>query len=168
MILRKNIIAVGLLLLVVAPICIFTTLFVFQKIAQHNMEEKLEKVSLQTIKLSISDFTWIKKNKEIKIGNEMFDVKSFIKKGDKIVFTGLYDKTEKQINNQIKLLVNNKNTDQQSSGLLILKIGQTACLLSTSFALEPCLIYHTKKSYPFYNEKMLALANTINTPPPIL
>lgn len=164
----KNIIASLMLLLVAAPILIFTTLFISQKIVQHSMEERLEEASLQTITLSTNDFIWLEKNKEIKIGNEMFDVKSYTKKADKFVFIGLYDKTEKQINNQINLLVNNKKTDQQSSGLLILKIGQTVCLLSTSFTLEPCLIYHTKKSYPFYNEKMLALSNTINTPPPIL
>jgi hypothetical protein len=168
MIKSKNIIAGLMLLLVAAPILVFTTLFISQKIAQHTMEEKLEKASLQTITLSTSDFIWLEKGKEIKIGNEMFDVKSFYKKADKFVFTGLYDKKEKEINNQMNILVNNKNTDQHSSGLLVLKLSQTVCVISNSIDLPAPFFSIHKKMYKFFNEKELAFSTSINTPPPSL
>ncbi len=168
MIKSKNIIASLILLIVAAPILIFTTLFISQKITKHIMEEKLEEASLQTITLSTNDFIWQKKDKEIKIGNEMFDVKSYSKKADKFVFIGLYDKTEKQINNQINNLVNNKNNNQQSSDLLVLKLSQTVCLISNSISLPSPLFSTQKKAYLFFNEKNVALSKSINIHPPTL
>ncbi len=168
MILRKNIIAIGLLFLVAAPICIFTTLFVFQKIAQHSMKEKLEEASLQTIVLSTNDFIWIEKDREIKIGNEMFDVKSYTKKVDRFVFIGLYDKVEKKINKQINKLVKNKNNNQSSNDLLVLKLCQSVCVISNTVNLPTPFYCIHKKAYCFFNEKDFALSKPTHIHPPIL
>lgn len=168
MIKQKNIIAGLLLFLVVAPILVFAMFFISQKITQYEMEEKLEKASLQTITLSTKDFVWIKMGKEIIIGNEMFDVKSYEAIDNKIIFTGLYDKIEDQINNQINHLLNNKKTDKHSNGIRVLKLSQTVCIISNFYNLPTIFFPLHKKEYCFFNEKAISAVKSITSPPPVL
>jgi hypothetical protein len=165
---KKTIIAFWLLLLVAMPLIIFSFLQLKQQYIHHNMEEKLEKASLQTITLSSTDFTWVKKHKEIKIGNEMFDVKSYSNNNNKFVFIGVYDAAEKKIKNQINLLLNNNKADKHFSDLLALKIFQISFLISSTISLEPIILCDLENNYPFFKENILAANTAINTPPPNL
>ena len=98
----------------------------------------------------------------------MFDVKSYTKNVDKFVFIGLYDKVEKQINNQINKLVKNKNTNQSSNDLLVLKLSQSVCVISNTINLPTPFYCIHKKAYCFFNEKNFALSKPTHIHPPIL
>jgi hypothetical protein len=72
------------------------------------MIEKLETSNLQKISIPRNSVTWFKKNKEIVLGNRLFDVKSSEVNRDSIIFTGLFDDQETRIKNSVAQL-----TDQQ-------------------------------------------------------
>ena len=76
------------------------------------MEEKLEKSFLQTIRLKKEDLVWVKKGKEIRIGNHLFDVKSIKENNGIYEVKGLYDEDEDILHEQLN--ESQHNTDQQS------------------------------------------------------
>ena len=103
---RAKQIIVSLVLLVITSIpCL---LFVYYQSAQwyirHEMEEKLEKEQLQTIVIPVSDVKWYKENKEIIVGEKLFDVKSVVYRDGMASFTGLYDHQETNIKAQLENL----------------------------------------------------------------
>jgi hypothetical protein len=88
---------------------LFSFYFIIQqKIIRHRMEEKLEASLLQTIHLKKENWVWIKKNKEIRVGNHLFDVKSIKEKNGYFEINGLYDEQEDFLQGQL----DNMNRDQ--------------------------------------------------------
>jgi hypothetical protein len=85
-----------------------------QQHIRHEMKEKLEARYLQTISLNKKEVHWFKKNKEIKIGDHLFDVKEWYTEGDNVIFKGLYDKQEDTLHAQLDKLQRN-NTDNKST-----------------------------------------------------
>ena len=76
--------------------------------AKYEMKEKLEQSRLHTISLCEGQFTWIKKNQEILVNQELFDVKEWTKKNNHYQFLGLFDKEETQIEKMIVASQNNQ------------------------------------------------------------
>lgn len=92
-----RIIATGFFLLAAAPL-FFSSLFLLkQHAARQKIKEKLETGALQTLILPEKDLLWVRKDKEIRVGGELFDVKSIIKQNDKVIVTGLFDDEETEI-----------------------------------------------------------------------
>ncbi len=88
-----------------------------QRQIRHEMKEKLEAQHLHTITLHKKDVHWFKKNKEIKIGDHLFDVKEWYRQGDNIILKGLYDKEEDALHAQLNNLQKNSADNQSTAAL---------------------------------------------------
>jgi len=69
-----------------------------------EMEEALEKSLLHKVTIKTSEIIWIKKGREILYNDQYFDIKDAEEKGEYTVFTGLYDKVEKELKKTAGLL----------------------------------------------------------------
>lgn len=92
-----------------------------------RLERQMEKEYSQTIRVSSHSFTWIREGKEILIEGRWFDVHSFRKEGNEIVFTGLYDEKEKE---WMQKLHDNSSSDRKNHSAVSL-------LLLIPFAYHP-------------------------------
>lgn len=90
---------------------------IHQKVIRYRMEEKLEKSFLQTIRIKKEDLVWVKKGKEIRIGNHLFDIKSIKENNGVCEIKGLYDDDEDLLQEQLD--ESQRNTDQQSQKSLL-------------------------------------------------
>jgi hypothetical protein len=59
--------------------------------------ERLEEEALETIIIPVGKLVWEKKNKEINLHGELFDVKSIRTEKGNCIITGLYDRKETAI-----------------------------------------------------------------------
>lgn len=98
-----------MLLAVTAPLLFFAGFWIKQKLIEHEMEERLETASLQTVTIKINELQWLKKNKEAVIEGRLFDVRSSTTNGNTITLTGLYDKDEDHLHEQLKNFMQQKN-----------------------------------------------------------
>lgn len=105
------------------------------------MKEKLEAQYLLTITLNKKDVHWFKKNKEIKIGDHLFDVKEWYTRGDYVILKGLYDKEEDALHAQLAGLQKN-NADNKSTAAL------------TQFLFIP-LFFETQSSEVIFSGKLI-------------
>jgi hypothetical protein len=101
---------------------------------QHRMKEKLESAPLITLQVAEKDIRWAKADKEIWVGDQLFDIKTMQKQNGRLLLTGLFDKEEKELKSI------QQKTDKQASGLCgflfrslqLFYTGETtACLLSS-------------------------------------
>jgi len=93
-----KILAFFLLLTSCMPV-LFTILFLCkQQLIRHEMKEKLEKEFLQTITITSDKVAWAEYNKEIFVGDKLFDVHSFSEKNGLYFFIGLFDVEETALN----------------------------------------------------------------------
>ena len=106
---------------------LFTLFFlVKQQVIRYEMKEKLEKEFLHTITVPKEKVTWVKYDKEIIVGDKLFDVKSFSEKDGLCVFIGLFDDEETALNDFLE-----KDTDDKNENELLGQLFQ--CLQS------PCI-----------------------------
>ncbi len=85
------------ILLMLIPICWFSALQLRQVIVQHEMMEKLEHAELETLSIPVSELKWYKKNKEIIVNHQLFDVKSIRINNGVAEIKGLFDVKEHAI-----------------------------------------------------------------------
>lgn len=156
-----------LLLAVVAPLLFFAGFLVKQSLIHNEMEEKLETASLQSITVNVSSVRWLKKNKEVLINGKMFDVRSYAITGNQIILKGLFDGDEDELHEQLKNMLQQKNSPNSSANSTAIKFlfpplyNVTASI--TDQSLWPQLADH---SLPCCNEKAVARYLSLNTPPP--
>lgn len=125
--------------LLVACIGLPGILFLFYKTKQafirHEMEEKLEKLHLQTIQISADKIVWYKKNKEIVVEGRLFDIKTMTIGNGIATFRGLFDEKESDIKNLLSDLEkkqrgeNDKNLVAKFISLLIYRESNTSLVL---------------------------------------
>jgi hypothetical protein len=166
MIIRKKILAFAALLLVLAPLFFFTGYLVKQKIIQYQMHEQLENASLQTITLNQVDVTWIKKNKEIIVHGKLFDVKSYIIAGTKIILRGLFDEAENKLKKEFASLIHSKRNESAPLEQLILKFIFTSVINQNQQTEVLACNQNTKTVYPFHNEVPVYQSVPVSSPPP--
>jgi hypothetical protein len=128
------------------------------------MKERLEESILQTITLDEIDVHWASSEKEIRIGNELFDVKYYTIENGKIHFTGLYDQEETSIEEQLS----HANTQESENRSLVLTqlLNLLDCLY---FSQVSNVLKETKPGiiYTVLPQSILPYAfRTILTPPP--
>src|SRR6188768_3215894 len=122
----KKISAFFLLLTGAIPL-LFTLFFlVKQQMIRYEMKEKLEKERLHTITVPREEVIWVKYNKEIIVGDKLFDVKSSSEKDGLCFFIGLFDAEETALNDLLE-----KDTDDKNENELLGQLFQ--CLQS------PCI-----------------------------
>ena len=66
------------------------------------MVERLEHAKLEQLTLHNNSIRWYKKEKEIIVGEILFDVHSYVIRNDSTVFIGLFDIAESQIQEYVK------------------------------------------------------------------
>ena len=101
---KQIVVALVLLLITSIPCLLFVYYQSAQWYTQQQMEEKLEKAHLQTLSIPVSEVKWFRENKEIIVGQKLFDVKSVIYRDGIASFTGLYDDQETNIKTQLENL----------------------------------------------------------------
>jgi hypothetical protein len=166
MLLQKKILAFTALLLVAAPLFFFTGYLVKQKIIQYQMKEQLENASLQTITVNKADITSVKKNKEVVIDGELFDVKSYVVAGDKIILTGLYDAAENKLKKEFTNLMQQKKNESAPLEQLILKFIFAAVINQNRQTEVLACNQNIKTVYPFYSEGPVYQSVPVTSPPP--
>jgi hypothetical protein len=106
---KKIITAFILLLILAIPLLFSVSVLVKQQVAQYQRNEKFSKEILQTITVSSAAIYWVKPGKEILFNGKLFDVKSYVKKGNSISLTGFFDDKEDKLVQQIVKLELQKN-----------------------------------------------------------
>jgi hypothetical protein len=99
-----------LLLLFAAIPLFYAFIFRVQQLAIHQkMKKNLESRLLHTVSLAEKDVHWIGEGKEILINGQLFDIRSSVFVNGYYSFTGLFDKEETILVNQLE------KTQQQTS-----------------------------------------------------
>ncbi len=164
----KKITGLFLLLLVAVPL-FFSIGFIFkQKIIQAEMKQQLKTALLQTIIVPARDINWIKKNKEILVYGQMFDINTSVTSGDNIVFTGLFDKDEQRLHNTLKDLMHSKNKRSTPLNDLLTKFFSTAITIAANDYNTTANWRYITAMYHFNPEKIpFAFSISIYQPPRI-
>jgi hypothetical protein len=105
---KPTILSLALLLLMATPLLLSVVMQLRQLQVQHQAKERLEKEKQHTIALHKNQWHWVKKGKEIRVGNRLFDVHSLREVNGVFYFTGLYDDEETAIVKQLNHLQHNK------------------------------------------------------------
>jgi len=100
----KAIVVVGLLLITSLPGLLFLLFQARQIYVKHEMEEKLEKSSLQLIKLPTASLVWQENGDEALIDGKLFDVKSVHYENEFAILLGLFDEEETKLKKKIEKL----------------------------------------------------------------
>ena len=96
--------AIGFLLITCLPGLLFLYLKLEQQHIRHKMEEKLERSSLQELRIPESSLVWYEEGRELIIDDNLFDVISIrIEKGIAIV-SGLFDYEETRVKDKVERL----------------------------------------------------------------
>lgn len=117
----KNIIALGFILMLAAPLSVSIISILQQNILHKKIVARFNTEIIQTITIAKADLYWAKKNKEVIIDGKYFDVKSFTTKGDKIVLTGFYDHHEDKLVKRMTKLMQQKNGSESPINQLAVK-----------------------------------------------
>lgn len=106
--------AIGFLLITCLPGLLFLYLHLEQRYIRHKMEEKLERSSLQEVRIPESSLVWYEEGRELIIDDKLFDVVSIrIDKGIAIV-SGLFDYQETRLKEQVERL--QRRQEKQDEG----------------------------------------------------
>lgn len=100
----RKIVAIGFLLITCLPGLLFLYLDLKQRHIRHKMEEKLERSSLQEVRIPENSLVWYEEGRELIIDDKLFDVLSIrVEKGIAIV-SGLFDYEETRLKDQVERL----------------------------------------------------------------
>ena len=156
-----------MLSLVAAPFIFFVCFLVQQKVQQHHMLEKLEHASLQQISINKADIVWVKKNKEVLINGELFDIKYYSFVNDKIILVGLFDKDEDALKKDYANKIHSSKNESTPTNELILKC-MFACTINLQNNSNENFSSNSNadKSYFLFSQKSITQYLSIHTPPP--
>jgi hypothetical protein len=155
-----------MLTLLAAPFLFFVCFLVQQKVQQHHMLEKLEHASLQTISINQADVIWVKKNKEVLINGELFDVKSYSLHNDKVILIGLYDKEEDALKKDYANRLQSDKNQSTPINELVLKFVFAYAIIEQNT--PPSQLVPTNKENNFYcfSQDSINQFLSVSTPPP--
>ena len=160
----SKIIAVIFFIVAAAPLFFSLILLIQQQFARHKIKEKLETELLHTIILPENDIVWIKKNKEIRIGKDLFDVKTILKENNKIIITGVFDHEETEIEQSLGHLSGNSNNPNP---ILIKLFSLLQNIFSGTGGFEIQYDFTSPIENKFdFTPSLPELPHTVITPPP--
>lgn len=163
---KKQLAAFGLLLLVALPLFLSVGIFLKQQLVQHQRIQRFKTELLEILTIKAEKVDWVKAGKEIQIDGKLFDVESFKKAGNNIVFTGFYDYKEEKLVKHIKEIEQQKN-----------KSGSPLSQLAVKFLFLPNYKEFTTfsiqnnwqiivRQFPLYTESISNMAYATVAPPP--
>jgi hypothetical protein len=135
-----------------------------QQVLEHRMEEELERQFLQKITVNRSDFTWVKKNREIRIEDRLFDVKRWEAQGETVIFYGLFDEDEIGLHGQLRKMQQHNRTNHgiSFSNVILAWVWEDSGSNEDIFLAQCPIIQHRLP----YAEELSPGSHTIFTPPP--
>ena len=163
---KKQITALGLLLLVALPLLLSVCIYLKQTILQNQRKQRFETEQLQTITVLCEKTVWVKAEKEILIDGKLFDVKFYKTVDQKIILTGFYDNKEDKLIKDTGDLINKKNDSGSSSNQLALKFliyPKYNQLITFSIQNNWQTIV---RQFPVYSEVISNIAYPTIAPPP--
>lgn len=158
--------AMLLLILAAAPLFLSLAFLGRQAMIRHDMEERLEKEALTTIFVPRGRLYWVKKDKEIQVGKDLFDVKKIVPVAKGYLVTGLYDYDEKHIHRQLSNAIEGQAEEEQQDafGTWLFKQQYTCPDQETAMPVESTAILKLYNMYPTgYFQKN---EQKVPTPPP--
>ena len=164
-VLVKKITAYLALLAITLPVVCLLALQVQQVYVRYKMQEKLEFSLLHTISIDEKNVQWIKPDKEILIGDKLFDVKHYKIENGKLFLTGLFDHEETLIENHLRNLGAQSNSEGKSLVLMkLLHLLQNVFFAQIKFSdFFPVL---PNPYCEYFYIPLLTSFKTILTPPP--
>ncbi len=161
-----KILTLVLLLILVAPVFLFTGFFIKQKHIQHKMHERLERTALHTITANVTDVKWVKKNKEVEIYGRLFDVKHYLINGNKITLTGLYDEEEHELKKDLAKLMKEEKDGSSPNNQLVVKFNLFIAFIPNNIFDAQQFTALNKISSALYSEQLRHQYIVVATPPP--
>jgi hypothetical protein len=164
--LRKNITALVLLTVMSAPLLVSLYQLVQQQCIQHQMKQQLEIAALETYTIPANELQWVKKDREILLYGQLFDVKRITKSGNSYIVKGLFDHKETAIAKKIDQqaagnLHKNGNTKTALQFLLLMVFSSTECKAALA---APFVA--TGKKFVRHGKAACHITMSIPTPPP--
>lgn len=159
---RRHIIAIIFSSLLVLPVLFILTLQLRQWQLQQIALERLEEEALETIIIPAGKLVWEKKNKEINLHGELFDVKSIRTENSNCIITGLYDRKETALK---KIL--GESGRSQNSLISLLVFGQIFIAFIWCLAFGS-LRFKRKNKYSFFEVHFHSFFKELHAPPPRL
>ena len=163
---KKNTILIFLLLLAGMPLLFPVYTLLEKKIIEHSMRERLELESLQVISIDAASVVWLKKDKEVLINGEPFDIKTITRKGDKFIISGLFDAREKVLKQQLQAYHHDEDASTSKSNALLLLIFTTCLPEQVPIQCSILFSLYTSQTWQKYQDKICSLSLTIIVPPP--
>jgi len=161
----KKVIAFSFLVVMIMPMLIILMLLLQQRHVIHKMKEKLESESLHTITLNKKDINWVKQDKEILVGNELFDVKTIKEENDRVHFTGLFDHEETTIEKSLGDLSGKSGENQLTPLSQLLSLLQHVFYNSLNITVQTMETVSLKIESDFISS-LMQLPQVVLTPPP--
>lgn len=163
---QRKITSFGLLLVLTMPLFFSVVVLLKQKIIHHLREQRFETELLKTVIVSPGEFHWVKKGKEVIIGDKLFDVKSYKTDGNKIVLKGFFDVKESNLVQHIKDLAEQDDESNSPFNIRVLKL-----LLSSTYTKDIELTYFgywkfISKQYYLFEEMIPVSSLPLISPPP--
>lgn len=152
-----------LLFLAAFPLLFMMVLQGRQQIVQYKMKERLRHQELHTIVVNMAEVRWIKKDKEIWVGDRMFDIKSIRTEAGRYIFTGLFDTEETGL---LHLMERGRRQETDNNKLLfqLFSLLQSPCITAQPAAAMATAVNPIQ--FPPANSPLCNHPAEILTPPP--
>ena len=161
----KKITAYLFLLVITLPVICLLFLQLQQVYIRYKMQEKLELSLLCTITIDEKNVQWINPGKEVFIGNVLFDVKHYKIENGKCILTGLYDHEESFIENHLRNLGAQSQSEDNSLVLMrLLHLLQNVFFAQLKFS--DFILVFTNPYCEYFYIPLLTPFKSILTPPP--
>ena len=165
-VIRKSISATGMLILLGLPGFLILHYQVMQLHIQHQMEEKLEEMYIQTVRVPVNEIQWYKQDKEIIIEGKLFDIKSLSIVNRVAEFKGLFDEKEtsiKEMINQLQQQQEKNNPINSTAAKFFSLVLFQDDLLPYSF---PCCLFPPSVYNSCVDDPLIYTNLSTPTPPP--
>lgn len=152
--------AFGIFLLL--PLLAIGFLQLGQAYIQSTRDERLETEKLVTVVLPASKVVWEEEEKELWVGDQMFDVASYKVVGDDYHLTGIFDEDETAVAGSLLHLLFSGKTANLLRLLFLLQCFSMAVVIM-EFALRKL---SARLRFPFYSTGLLFFPKLVLGPPP--
>jgi len=165
---KNKLTALVSVLLLAIPLLFAVVSVVHQKVLQVNSRLHFGTEKTETIAIDAKKITWVKKDKEILVGGNYFDVKSFRVKAGIVFLTGYFDHKEDRLVGQLKSLYQQKNNTETPVNRLAAKFLFFPVFTTQSeIVIEPGWQLATRE-FHLYTETMPEVTGLNESPPPRL
>ena len=161
---KKMITAAGLLIIISLPGLLLIHYQLMQLHIRHQMEEKLEKQFIQTVRVPVHEIEWYRKDKEIIIAGKLFDIKSVSIENQVAVFEGLFDVKETSIKEQI-LALQQQQENSNEKNRIVEKLVSTILFYEENSPQSS--LYNISSSVNYYQRQSdIPLSTQLSPPAP--